>query len=73
MRNQNKKAQKMKDQLYDLLNKPMDRKEFLKHVGMGFATLVGVAGVIKAIKPQAVSNLGYGSSVYGGRKNVART
>jgi|ADGO01.1.fsa_nt_gi hypothetical protein len=59
----------MKDQLTSLLNKPMDRKEFLKHVGMGFAILVGFSGVIKALKSSTVTAQGYGSSVYGGRKN----
>lgn len=63
----------MKEQLINLLNKPMDRKEFLKHVGMGFAVLVGVAGIVKALNPKVTSNLGYGSSVYGGSKHVARS
>lgn len=60
----------MKEHINSLLNKPMDRKEFLKHVGIGFAILVGFSGVVKAFKAQSLAGQGYGSSVYGGRKNV---
>lgn len=61
----------MKEQFDSLLNKKMDRKDFLKHVGMFFAVLTGVAGAMKLLKPQE-SNSGYGSSAYGGSKNAIR-
>lgn len=49
----------------ELLQKRMDRKDFLKHVGMGVAVLTGVAGVIKMFRPQE-QTMGYGASAYGG-------
>ena len=60
----------MKDQVNGLLNKQMDRKDFLKHVGMGFAILTGVAGVVKAFKSPTAVSKGYGASAYGGNKPV---
>lgn len=50
----------------EILQKRMDRKDFLKHVGMGVAILTGAAGIIKMLKP-ATHSTGYGSSAYGGK------
>jgi hypothetical protein len=72
IQNKQDKIKMMKDQISKLLSKPMDRKEFLKHVGIGFAILVGLSGVIKAFKSQSVAGRGYGASVYGGNKDVAQ-
>jgi anaerobic selenocysteine-containing dehydrogenase len=59
----------MKDQLEALLEKDMDRRDFLKHVAIGFAALTGVAGLLKTLntmgKP-AEQFGGYGASAYGG-------
>lgn len=61
----------------ELLEKPMDRKDFLKHVGVGALFVAGGGMIFNAIKlqqqadsKQLASNksLGYGSSVYGGNK-----
>lgn len=49
----------------ELLQKQMDRKDFIKHVAIGFAVLTGTASIIKMFKPQSASN-GYGASAYGG-------
>ena len=51
----------------ELLQKRMDRKDFLKHVALGMAVLTGTASVIKLFKPQR-NNAGYGASAYGGVK-----
>lgn len=62
----------MKDQLDALLNKDMDRRNFLKHVAFGFATLTGVAGLLKTLtnmdrqQPATSSQFGYGGGSYGG-------
>ena len=54
-----------------LLEKPMDRKDFLRHVGLGFALLLGGNMIVRTIfglqksSPQAS---GYGASPYGGIK-----
>lgn len=59
----------MKNDLNMLLEKEMDRREFLRHVGVGLVALTGVAGILKALNgasstPRRTS--GYGSSAYGG-------
>ena len=62
----------MKDQLDTLLHKDMDRKNFLKHVGLGFAALTGLAGLLKSLnnldsnQAQTVASYGYGGGAYGG-------
>jgi len=67
----------------EILQKEMDRKDFLKHVGIGIVAMTGVAAGLRAMgylptrqttpslgvgKPQPA---GYGASVYGGRANNA--
>jgi hypothetical protein len=59
----------MKDQLEALLEKDMDRRDFLKHVGFGFAALTGLAGLLKTLNglgEKQPQQLGYGASAYGG-------
>jgi hypothetical protein len=59
----------MQNEVQKLLQKDMDRRNFLKHVGIGFAAIAGITTLLKTITslngPQKVSN-GYGSNVYGG-------
>ncbi len=68
----------MNKQFSEILQRRMDRKDFLKHVGMGVVVITGLAGVIKLLKPQeqgkGASTVagGYGASVYGGRAPAAR-
>jgi len=58
--------------LQKLFNKPMDRKQFLAHVGAGALAIVGVSGLLKNLvdlggsQPVAQRADGYGSSAYGG-------
>lgn len=62
----------MNTQINQLLQKRMDRKDFLKHVALGVAVLSGGAALIKTLHQQPTANkqsqmaTGYGSSVYGG-------
>lgn len=52
----------------ELLQKRMDRKDFLKHVALGVAVLTGTAGVVKMFRPkEQQASAGYGASVYGGQ------
>lgn len=71
----------MNKQIDEILQKRMDRKDFLKHVGMGVAIITGTAGIVKMFKPsngkvaskssaQSVA-MGYGASVYGGSATTA--
>ncbi len=55
----------------EILQKEMDRKDFLRNTGIAFGVLTGFAALVGKLnlldgtqKPQA--NLGYGSSAYGG-------
>lgn len=65
-----------------LLDKPMDRKQFLRNVGLGIIALTGLTAALRAIGQmpestdvshqagdKASSHLtSYGGSVYGGKK-----
>jgi len=73
----------MQKQFDEILQKRMDRKDFLKHVGIGFAVMTGVAGLVKTLNPGAAQQqtaqstkqtvaAGYGASVYGGRPAVSQ-
>lgn len=58
----------MKKDLQQLLDKQVDRKDFLKHVGFGIVALTGVTALTKSLntfggKHQAS---GFGAGVYGG-------
>lgn len=64
-----------KAELGTLLNKKMDRKDFLKHVAIGVVALTGLSAIVRTLAPAPAQNKsvssapqGYGSSVYGGRK-----
>jgi len=70
----------MNKQFSEILERRMDRKDFLKHIGMGIVVLTGLAGVIKILKPQekpvASHNspaAGYGASVYGGPRQARQS
>jgi hypothetical protein len=65
----------MQKQLDQILQRRMDRKDFLKHVAMGVALITGTAGIVKLLSSDQRSrtqhvDLGYGASVYGGRKTI---
>lgn len=60
----------MKDQIDNLFQQKLTRKEFLQYIGSGLLVIFGVSNLLKAlqapIKKQPVSGMGYGSSAYGG-------
>ena len=54
-----------------ILEKPMNRKQFLGYIGAALLAMVGVSGMIKALLHHESSNNrqvaeGYGSTAYGG-------
>jgi hypothetical protein len=57
-----------------LLEKEMDRKDFVKNVGIGILALSGVAAALKAVNLapslSKKSSTGYGASAYGGAKRA---
>ena len=65
----------IKREIEKLLQKDMNRREFLAHVGAGALAVIGVTNLIKHLsdfngggKPQRSGSVGYGSSAYGGKK-----
>lgn len=63
----------MKNELESLLQKEMDRRDFLKHVGIAFVALTGVAALLKTLNgfggnTRTRQTVGYGSATYGGKK-----
>jgi len=61
--------------LQALFSKPMDRREFLAHVGAGALAIIGVGGVLRMLTEYTGTTTvihqhnhlsGYGSSPYGG-------
>lgn len=67
----------VKEELNVLLNKKMDRKDFLKHVAIGVVALTGITAITRAFIPtnqpkvgkqSTPTNNGYGASAYGGTK-----
>lgn len=54
-----------------LFDKPMDRRQFLAHIGAGILAVMGVGGLIKGLVEFGAHSTrhsinGYGSSPYGG-------
>lgn len=51
-----------------LMEKEMDRRDFLKHVGIGFIALTGVAAIVKTLNTMGGTKetVGYGGGSYGG-------
>lgn len=61
----------LQSEVHTLLQKKMDRREFIKHVGIGFAALLGVSAVLRSMSSMSGNKqqVGYGSSTYGGVTN----
>lgn len=66
----------MKNDFNDLMQKQMDRRDFLKHVGVAFVALTGISAIVKTLNmvsgPKS-QTVGYGASVYGGVKSNTKT
>ena len=73
----------IKDQVAVLLNKKMDRKDFLKYAAAAGFMAVGAGAIVNSIAGldktagskkklgQANTSMGYGSSAYGGRSSAS--
>lgn len=66
----------IKAHINQLLQKEMDRKDFLRHVGIAVTIIVGLPALMKALSQlqngsvtKPTSSFGYGSSSYGGNKS----
>jgi len=63
----------IKTQVDAILNKKMDRQDFLKHVAVGMVALSGAGAALRLLAPKekaapVSSSMGYGASAYGGSK-----
>ncbi len=58
----------LKPQLNQLLNKTMDRQDFIKHIAIGVTALSGAGAALRLLSApkQKSVGLGYGDSAYGG-------
>lgn len=69
----------IKAQLGQLLEKEMDRKNFLRHVGVAAAVIVGIPAILGALgrlqsgSQAPARQVGYGSSAYGGNSPAKKT
>ncbi len=75
------KMSTIKERVDEILDRPMNRRQFLKHVGLLILTAVGITGIINAFDSKNASKnasgvqdpdgMAYGSSMYaGGKKPV---
>lgn len=63
----------MKNDLNSLLAKEMDRREFLKHIGIGVVALTGASALLKtlnSISGPTRRTSGFGSGAYGGNSSA---
>lgn len=62
----------LRSQLSTLLNKKMDRADFLKHLAVGVVALTGAGGVLRTLGEPSQSpksnQQAYGNSAYGGTR-----
>ncbi len=71
--------------LNNLLEKPMDRRDFLKHIGIGAVLVVGLGPMLKLLSSPAKADgsnqnthaaaggYGYGDMAYGGKVTPSKT
>ena len=54
--------------MQSLLQKKMDRRDFIKHVGIGFAAILGISTLIRALSSMngPKQTVGYSAGTYGG-------
>jgi len=55
----------MQTQIQDLLQKEVSRKEFLRHLGIGLISIMGLSTLVKLSGYKHHDAHGYGSSPYG--------
>jgi Trp operon repressor len=61
----------IQNNIHELMQKEMSRKELLGIVGFGIASIFGLSTILRMLgKGPQHANHGYGSSSYGGRKEA---
>jgi hypothetical protein len=63
----------IKTQVNAILNKKMDRQDFIKHVAIGIVAISGAGSALRLLAPkQQKADTGYGGSAYGGSNTVGK-
>lgn len=63
----------IQNEVQTLLQKKMDRRDFIKHVGIGFVSILGISAAIRAVSSMNGSQkqtAGYSAGSYGGVKTT---
>lgn len=64
----------IQNEMQMLLQKKMDRRDFIKHVGIGFVALLGLSAAYRALTSMnGKQTVGYSAGVYGGGKTTQNT
>lgn len=60
----------MRNEVQSILSKEVDRREFLKHVGLTIVALSGAAAAVRTLTSfgSKAQTTGFGAGVYGGPK-----
>lgn len=61
----------IKTQVNAILNKKMDRQDFIKHIAIGIVAMTGASTALRLLAPKPQSSQasdGYGGSAYGGSR-----
>lgn len=56
----------LKNNVQTLLQKKMDRRDFIKHVGVGFVAILGISTIVRSMNSIGQKNQGYSAGAYGG-------
>lgn len=65
----------VRSQVNEILNKKMDRQDFIKHVAIGVVAISGAGAALRLLAPKQskpVSAGGYGGAAYGGSKDSTK-
>jgi hypothetical protein len=64
----------IQNEMQALLKKKMDRRDFIKHVGVGFAAVLGLTTIIRAVSSMngQKSTVGYSAGTYGGSSKSSK-
>jgi hypothetical protein len=64
----------IQNEMQTLLKKKMDRRDFIKHVGVGFAAIIGVTTLVRTLTSMngPKSTVGYSAGVYGGAPKASK-
>jgi hypothetical protein len=64
----------LKNNVQTLLQKKMDRRDFIKHVGIGFVALIGLSAIVRSMNATGGQKVeGYSTGVYGGNATSSQS